>query len=114
MVVNWCFWSKLVLILTVKDALRGNTVFLMIVTGGVSGLLGIWSLEFRRVLFRSYIMRNAGLEETQVGIKIAGRNINNLRYAGDTTLMAGKSHGLMSLADYSPGDRRESDTTEAT
>ena len=35
-----------------------------------------------------YIMRNAGLEETQTGIKIAGRNINNLRYADDTTLMA--------------------------
>ena len=35
-----------------------------------------------------YIMRNAGLEETQVGIKIAGRNINNLRYADDTTPMA--------------------------
>ena len=33
-------------------------------------------------------MRNAGLEETQAGIKIAGRNINNLRYADDTTLMA--------------------------
>ena len=35
-----------------------------------------------------YIMRNAGLEETQAGIKIAGRNINNFRYADDTTLMA--------------------------
>ena len=35
-----------------------------------------------------YIMRNAGLEEAQAGIKIAGRNINNLRYAGDITLMA--------------------------
>ena len=35
-----------------------------------------------------YIMRNAGLDEAQVGIKIAGRNINNLRYADDTTLMA--------------------------
>ena len=35
-----------------------------------------------------YIMRNAGLEETQAGIKIAGRNLNNLRYADDTTLMA--------------------------
>ena len=35
-----------------------------------------------------YIMRNAGLEEPQAGIKIAGRNINNLRYADDTTLMA--------------------------
>ena len=35
-----------------------------------------------------YIMRNAGLDEAQAGIKIAGRNINNLRYADDTTLMA--------------------------
>ena len=35
-----------------------------------------------------YIMRNAGLEEAQAGIKIAGRNINNLRYADDTTLIA--------------------------
>ena len=39
-------------------------------------------------LYVEYIMRNAGLEETQAGIKIAGRNINNLRYADDTTLMA--------------------------
>ena len=39
-------------------------------------------------LYAKYIMRNAGLEETQAGIKIAGRNINNLRYANDTTLMA--------------------------
>ena len=39
-------------------------------------------------LYAKYIMRNAGLEEAQVGIKIAGRNINNLRYADDTTLMA--------------------------
>ena len=38
--------------------------------------------------YAEYIMRNAGLEETQVGIKIAGRNINNLRYADDTTLIA--------------------------
>ena len=38
--------------------------------------------------YAEYIMRNAGLEETQGGIKIAGRNINNLRYADDTTLMA--------------------------
>ena len=41
-------------------------------------------------------MRNAGLEETQAGIKIARRNINNLRYADDTTLMA-ESEGLKSL-----------------
>ena len=39
-------------------------------------------------LYAEYIMRNAGLEETQTGIKIAGRNISNLRYADDTTLMA--------------------------
>ena len=38
--------------------------------------------------YAEYIMRNAGLEETQAGIKIAGRNINNLRYADNTTLMA--------------------------
>ena len=38
--------------------------------------------------YAEYIMRNAGLEETQAGIKIARRNINNLRYADDTTLMA--------------------------
>ena len=42
-------------------------------------------------------MRNAGLEETQGGIKIAGRNINNLRYAYDTTLMAGSEEELKSL-----------------
>ena len=39
-------------------------------------------------LYAEYIMRNAGLEETQAGIKTARRNINNLRYADDTTLMA--------------------------
>ena len=42
-------------------------------------------------------MRNAGLEETQTGIKIAGRNINNLRYAEDTTLMAESEEELKSL-----------------
>ena len=42
-------------------------------------------------------MRNAGLEETQTGIKIAGRNINNLRYSDDTTLMAESEEELKSL-----------------
>ena len=42
-------------------------------------------------------MRNAGLEEAQAGIKIAGRNINNLRYADDTTLMAESEEDLKSL-----------------
>ena len=44
-----------------------------------------------------YIMRNTGVEETQAGIKIAGRNINNLRYADDTTLMAESEEELKSL-----------------
>ena len=44
-----------------------------------------------------YIMRNAGLEKVQAGIKIAGRNINNLRYADDTTLMAESEEELKSL-----------------
>ena len=47
--------------------------------------------------YAEYIMRNAGLEETQAGIKIAGRNINNLRYADDTTLMAESEEELKSL-----------------
>ena len=47
-------------------------------------------------LYAEYIMRNAGLDETQAGIKISGRNINNLRYADDTTLMA-ESEELKSL-----------------
>ena len=48
-------------------------------------------------LYAEYIMRNAGLEETQAGIKIAGRNINNFRYADDTTLMAECEEELKSL-----------------
>ena len=48
-------------------------------------------------LHAEYIMRNAGLDEAQAGIKIAGRNINNLRYADDTTLMAEREEELKSL-----------------
>ena len=48
-------------------------------------------------LYVEYIMRNAGLEEAQAGIKIAGRNINNLRYADDTTLMEEREEELKSL-----------------
>ena len=48
-------------------------------------------------LYADYIMRNAGLDEAQAGIKIAGRNINNLRYADDTTLMAESEEELISL-----------------
>ena len=48
-------------------------------------------------LYAEYIMRNTGLEETQAGIKIAGRNINNLRYADDTTLTAESEERLKNL-----------------
>ena len=48
-------------------------------------------------LYAEYIMRNAGLDETQAGIKIAGRNVNNLRYADDTTLLAESEENLKSL-----------------
>ena len=48
-------------------------------------------------LYAEYIMRNAGLDVTQAGIKIARRNINNLRYADDTTLMAESKEELKSL-----------------
>ena len=48
-------------------------------------------------LYAEYIMRNTGLEEAQAGIKIAGRNTNNLRYADDTTLMAESGKELKSL-----------------
>ena len=47
--------------------------------------------------YAEYIMQNARLDETQAGIKIAGRNINNLRYAGDTTLMAERKEELKIL-----------------
>ena len=48
-------------------------------------------------LYAEYITRNAGLDEEQAGIKIAGRNINNLKYADDTTLMAESEEELKSL-----------------
>ena len=56
-----------------------------------------WNLFLCGGLTAEYIMRNAGLEEAQAGIKIAGRNINNLRYADNTTVMAGSEEGLKSL-----------------
>ena len=64
---------------------EGNTSMLHIVT------LLIFNL------YAEYIMRNAGLDETQAGIKFAGRNINNLKYADDTTLMAESEEELKSL-----------------
>ena len=47
--------------------------------------------------YAEYIIQDAGLNESQAGIKIAGRNINNLRYADDTTIMAEKEEELKSL-----------------
>ena len=55
-------------------------------------------------LYAEYIMRNAGLEETQAGIKIVGRNINNLRYADDTTLMTEMEEEVKRLDE---SERRE-------
>ena len=55
-------------------------------------------------LYAEYIMRNAGLEETQAGIKIAGRNRNNLRYADDTTFMAESEEKLKSLLMKAKGE----------
>ena len=54
--------------------------------------------------YAEYIMRNAGLEEAQAGIKIAGRNINNLRYAHDTTLMAESEVAQLCLTVCDPMD----------
>ena len=55
-------------------------------------------------LYAEYIMRNAGLKETQAGIKIARRNINNLRYADDTTLMAESEEELEFLDEGKRGE----------
>ena len=55
-------------------------------------------------VYAEYIMRNAGLEEAQTGIKITGRNINNLRYADDTTLMAEREEQLKSLDESEKGE----------
>ena len=57
-------------------------------------------------LYAEYIMRNAGLEETQAGIKITRRNINNLRYADGTTLMAESEEELKSLLIEVRGERK--------
>ena len=73
---------------------HGTTVWFQIGKGVLQG--GILSPCLFN-LYAEYIMKNAGLEETQAGTKIAGRNINNLRYADDTTIMAESEEGLKSL-----------------
>ena len=78
---------------TVKTG-HGTTDWFQIEKGVRQGcILSLCLFNF----YVEYIMRNAGLEETQAGIKIAGRNINNLRYADDTTLMAESVEELKSL-----------------
>ena len=73
---------------------HGTTVWFQIGKGVHQGcILSPWSFN----LYAEYIMRNAGLEEAQAGIKVAGRNINNLRYADDSTLMAESEEELKSL-----------------
>ena len=64
---------------------------------GRRSLVGCRLWDRTEYLYAEYIMRNAGVEEAQAGIKIAGRNINNLRYADDTTLMAESEEELKSL-----------------
>ena len=77
---------------TVKTG-HGTTEWFQIGKGEHQGcILSPCLLNF----YAEYIMKNAGLEEAQAGIKIAGRNLNNLRYADDTTLMA-ESEELKSL-----------------
>ena len=64
---------------------HGKTDWIQIGKGVHQGcMLSPWLFN----LYAEYIMRNAGLDEAQAGIKIAGRNINNFRYADDTTLLA--------------------------
>ena len=73
---------------------HGTTDWFQIGKGVLQGcILSPYLFNF----YAEYIMRNAGLEEAQAGIKIAGRNINNLRYADDTTLMAESEEELKSL-----------------
>ena len=58
------------------------------------------------ILHAEYIMWNGGLDEAQAGIKIAGRNVSNLRYADDTTLMAESEEELESLEESERGERK--------
>ena len=73
---------------------HGTTDWFQIGKGVCQGCI-LWPCLFN--LYAEYIMRNAGLEEAQAGIKIAGRNIKNLKYADDTTLMEESEEELKSL-----------------
>ena len=91
---NWCFWT-VVFKKTLESPLDGMEI--QSVHSKKKSVLK-YSLEGLMLKLKfQYIVRNAGLEDTQDGIKIAGRNINNLRYADDTTLMAESEENLKSL-----------------
>ena len=101
--VSWCgtyFIKKVLLWKFLKKAVELNSVFISEVGGLHSGASCLFLQTILEVclfnLYTEYIMINAGLYEAQAGIKIAGRNINNLRYADNTTLMA-ESEELKSL-----------------
>ena len=88
--------NKLWKILKEKGIPDHLTCLLRNLYAGQEATVSTWILSYLFNLHGAYIMRNAGLDEAQAGIKIAGRNINNLRYADDTTLMA-ESEELNSL-----------------
>ena len=73
---------------------HGTTDWFQIGKGVRQGCI-LWPCLFN--LYAEYIIQNAGLDEAQAGIKIAGRNINNLRYADDSTFMAESKEELKSL-----------------
>ena len=75
----------------IRQISPGGVVYSMVTTVNNS------VLHISKLLYAEYIMRNAGLEEAKAGIKIAKRNINHLRYADDTSLMAESEEGLKSL-----------------
>ena len=79
---------------------HGTTDWFQIGKGVLQGCI---SLPCLFNFYAEYIMRNAGLEEAPAGIKIAGRNINNLRYADDTTLMAESEEELKPLDESERG-----------
>ena len=70
---------------------------LQLVTNWERSMSSLYIVTCLFILYTEYIMQNAGLDEAQTGIKIAGRNINNLRYADDTTLMAESEEELKIL-----------------
>ena len=81
-------------ILQLAEEKEGETIYVF--------LFSLRPIKFN--LYAENIMRNDGLEEAQAGIKIAGRNINNLRYADDTILMAETEEELKSLDESESGE----------